>query len=344
MDRETIIELQNLIVGYKKGNQTFPVMKFPDIKVQKGDFIAIAGQNGIGKSTLIKTLVQLIPKVSGEVLIKGKFSSLYSRTKLASLISYVSTEVVHAQQITVRDLVAFGRYPYTNWFGKIEREDWTIIEEAIEMLELEQLAPRFIDEISDGERQRTMIARALAQQTEVVILDEPTAFLDLPHKHEIINLLGKLTREHHKTIIFTTHDLGIAIREVDKLWLLSNDGFYNGSPEDLILNGTISKTFNTKKVSFDNRRGEFEVKKTYKPFFYITGKTTAIHWTRNAIEKDGFTVLDKETESQPVISIEQNPSGYHWNILYEGKVVTLKSILELREYIRYNFVQNNLRS
>lgn len=333
--------MQELTVGYKKGLQAVPIMSFPEIKVEQGDFIAIAGQNGIGKSTLIKTLVQLIPILKGDVILKGKSVSHYSRTEMATLISYVSTEIVHTQQVTVRDLVAFGRYPYTNWFGKMQEEDITIIDEAIVMLELQHLAPRYIDEISDGERQRAMIARALAQQTDIVILDEPTAFLDLPHKHEIVNLLGKLAHEHDKTIIFTTHDLGIAIREADKLWLLSQDGFYQGSPEDLILNGIISKTFNTNKVSFDNRKGEFSVKKKYKPYFYISGRSSAVHWTRNAIEKDGFTILEKESESFPVIFIEQKPSGYQWNLKWQGEAVEFHSVLELRLFIRDNYCQDN---
>jgi iron complex transport system ATP-binding protein len=339
MERETIIEMKGLVVGYRRKNQPVPVMSFPSIKVEKGDFIAVAGQNGIGKSTLIKTLIQLIPEIEGDILLNGKPVKSYPRTKLASIISYVSTEIVHNQQMTVRDLVTFGRYPYTNWFGKIEKNDLKIVDEAIELLELQHLAGRSIDEISDGERQRTMIARALAQQTEIMILDEPTAFLDLPHKHEIVNLLGWLSRKFKKTVIFTTHDLGIAIREVDKLWLLSGDGFFHGSPEDLILNGTVSKTFNTSKVSFDNRKGEFTIKKELRPFIHVTGKSNLIHWTKNAIEKDGFTVLDKETEDFPSIAVSQQPDGFEWKLMNRGNDLIFKSILELRLFIKDNFLQ-----
>lgn len=339
MKRETIIEMKNLVVGYRRKSQAVPVMSFPEIKVEKGDFIAVAGQNGIGKSTLIKTLIQLIPEIEGEILLNGKTVKSYSRNRLASLISYVSTEIVHNQQMTVRDLVTFGRYPYTNWFGKIEKEDLKIVDEAIELLELRHLATRSIDEISDGERQRTMIARALAQQTEIMILDEPTAFLDLPHKHEIVNLLGWLSRKFSKTVIFTTHDLGIAIREADKLWLLSRDGFFQGSPEDLILSGTISKTFNTSKVSFDNRKGDFTIKKELRPFIYITGKSNLVHWTKNAIEKDGFTVTDKETEDFPSITVSQHPNGYEWDLLDKGKAISFRTITELRIFIKENFIQ-----
>lgn len=340
MIKETIIELKNLVVGYQSSRQKVPVMSFPSIKVSKGDFIAIAGVNGIGKSTLIKTLLQLIPKISGEILIKSKPVSSYSRTKLASLISYVSTEAIHSQQLTVRDLVTFGRYPYTNWFGKIEAEDMTIVEDAIEMLELRHLSSKFIDEISDGERQRAMIARALAQQTDIVVLDEPTAFLDLPHKHEIINLLAKLSRNQGKTILFTTHDLSIAIKEADKLWLLSHEGFNQGSPEDLILNGIISQSFNTPTVTFDNRKGDFTVNKKYIPYFNISGKMTAAIWTRNAIEKDGFTILDRENDSFPYIFIEQTPSGYQWKISYDNKSAVFFNMIDLRDYIKNNFARS----
>lgn len=332
-----ILQFKNLAVGYNRGKHPVTVMCFPDIIVEKGDFIAIAGQNGIGKSTLIKTLVQLIPEISGEVVLKGRNIKEFSGVQLASHISYVSTDVVTAQQITVKELVAFGRYPYTNWFGKMGVEDMTVVDQVIEMLELKHLSAKYIDEVSDGERQRVMIARALAQKTEIVILDEPTAFLDLPHKHEIINLLGKLSKEQQKTIIFTTHDLGIAIKETDKLWLLSENGFFQGSPEDLILNGLISKTFNTSKVSFDNRKGEFSVRKTFKPYFFISGKVNAVHWTRNAIEKDGFSVIEREDPAFPVITIEQTANGYIWKLSFLSTEKEFLNILDLRKFIRNNF-------
>lgn len=340
MQEEAIIELNGLVAGYHRKQKTVPVMSFPDIRVAKGDFIAIAGPNGIGKSTLIKTLVQLIPEISGKIMLKGKPVSSYTRIDLASLVSYVSTEIIHSR-LSVRELVSFGRYPYTNWFGKIGEEDLRIVDEAITMLELEHLSGRSIDEISDGERQKAMIARALAQQTEIIILDEPTAFLDLPHKYEIVNLLGRLSREFGKTVIFTTHDLGIAIREVDKLWILSKDGFFHGSPEDMVLDGIFSRTFNTPRVSFDSRKGEFTIRKTYKPFFYITGKSSVVYWTRNAIEKDGFTTIDKQTESRPSITIEPTPEGYQWIVDHHGQTTRLKNILELRSFIRDNFKPEN---
>jgi iron complex transport system ATP-binding protein len=172
-----------------------------------------------------------------------------------------------------------------------------------------------------------------------MILDEPTAFLDLPHKHEIVNLLGWLSRKFKKTVIFTTHDLGIAIREVDKLWLLSGDGFFHGSPEDLILSGTVAKTFNTSKVSFDNRKGEFTIKKELRPFIHITGKSNPVHWTKNAIEKDGFTVLEKETEGFPSIVISQKTEGYEWKLSFKDNVLDFKTISELRIFIKDNFFQ-----
>lgn len=340
MPKEAIIELNGLVAGYHRKQKVVPVMSFPDMKVAAGDFIAIAGPNGIGKSTLIKTLVQLIPEISGQIMLGGKPVSAYTRIELATLVSYVSTEMIHSR-LSVRELVSFGRYPYTNWFGRIGEEDMRIVDEAVAMLELEALAHRNIDEISDGERQKAMIARALAQQTEIVILDEPTAFLDLPHKYEIVNLLGRLSREFGKTVLFTTHDLGIAIREVDKLWILSGNGFFHGSPEDLILDGTIAKTFHTPRVLFDNRKGEFTVKKTLRPYFFITGKNIAVHWTRNAIEKDGFTVIDKPVESQPAITVEQTPTGYQWMVELNRQTTALKSISELRAYIRENFGRKN---
>lgn len=342
MEEKYLIESNNLEVGYLHGRSRVSVMKFPYLKVEKGDFIAIAGQNGIGKSTLLKTILQLIPPLSGDILLQGKSVKNYSRERLARHISFVSTETIQVKHLTVKELVAFGRYPYSNWFGQISEKDERMVEKAIQALELEKIARRYVDEISDGERQRAMIAKAIAQETEIIILDEPTAFLDLPHKHEIIHLLGKFSREQQKTILFTTHDLGIAVREADKLWLLSSDGFLEGTPEDLVLKGYFSKVFNTAIVNFDTHKGEFVVKREFCPLFNLKGASPLVYWTQIALEKENFTVLEKEDPSFPFIYTGEAGDDFTWKYSFRGETRTFTSIFELRKFVRHKFLEQKI--
>jgi iron complex transport system ATP-binding protein len=244
-----IIQTRHLSVGYRSGSQTRAILNNLEVSVNQGELIGIIGQNGIGKSTLLRTIARLQEPLDGDVFVYGQTLESFSRNKFAQKVSFVSTETLKLNHCTVRQLVSFGRSPYTNWFGHLTTEDEAMVSEAIEMVGILPLASRYINEISDGERQRVMIARTLAQDTEIIILDEPTAFLDMPNKYEVIHLLGELTRKKKKTILFTSHDLNIAMREADRLWLISPGAFVDGAPEDLVLHHAISGLFDeTRKV------------------------------------------------------------------------------------------------
>jgi len=186
--------------------------------------ICLLGPNGIGKSTLLRTLSGLLPKLSGTIMINGRALEEYSEKELSKQVGVVLTDHPQLHNMRVEELVALGRAPYTNFFGGLSFEDKVFVDEAISLVGIDKLRGRMIRELSDGERQKVMIARALAQQTPVIILDEPTAFLDFPSKVEVMKLLRNLAHDMHKTILLSTHDLDLAVRLADTLLQVADSG------------------------------------------------------------------------------------------------------------------------
>ena len=342
MSKNTLIRIEALNAGYLHGKEVRNIIRQMNTSVNKGELVGIIGQNGIGKSTLLRTIARLQKPLGGRIHIHDKNIRSYSRADFAKMISYVSTDTIHIQHCTVREFVLYGRFPYTNWFGKITQEDDKAVKNALEMVDLEKLADRFINEISDGERQRVMIARALAQDTPIILLDEPTAFLDMPNKFEVIHLLGDLSRRKNKTILFSSHDLSIAMKVADRLWLILPDEIIDGSPEDLVLQHSISKIFQSTRLRFDNKRGEFQLRRKPIGICYIQGDGNVLIWTKKAMERLGF---ETKEESFPMENSPENiPSGSFisinvlilesggnivWEATVSGKIYQRKSIYEL---------------
>jgi iron complex transport system ATP-binding protein len=217
--------------------------------------IAVAGRNGTGKSTLLRTLAGLQKQLDGKILIQGKETVSMSRNSLAKIAGYISTEVIRVSQMRVIDLVALGRYPHTGWTGRIDRKSIEAIEDALHKTGLSNLSTRFLSQLSDGERQRVMIARVLAQDTAILIMDEPLAFLDLPSKYEISNLLRKLASSG-KLVIYSTHDLSIASRLADRFWLIADGKLLEGSPVQMINSGAFATLFGD-TMTFETFRRDF---------------------------------------------------------------------------------------
>lgn len=327
-----IIQTRQLSVGYKAGSQVKPVLRNLDVLVHQGELIGIIGQNGIGKSTLLRTLARLQMPLEGSIWLYDQPLESFSRQAFAQKVSFVSTEILKLNHCTVRQLVSFGRSPYTNWFGNLSAEDETIVSEAIELVGIAPLADRFINEISDGERQRVMIARTLAQNTDIIVLDEPTAFLDMPNKYEVIHLLGELTRRKKKTILFTSHDLNIAMREADRLWLITPHAFIDGAPEDLVLHHAISGLFDETSLKFDARRGEFSIRRKFIGSCKLNGKGTVLSWTKKAMERLGY---DTENEQYTFeITIEEKSGETLWHLNQENTLKTFRSIYEMAKELK----------
>ncbi len=288
-----ILSLDALMIGYRSGRETMSLLPPLTAAVMKGELIALLGQNGIGKSTLLRTITALQAPLGGSVTIKDKKIEDYQRFELAKTIGYISTEQVRAAGMKVIDLVSLGRYPHTNWTGRFEDADHLVVAEAIEKTGLERLKERYINELSDGERQRAMIARVLAQDAEILVMDEPTAFLDIRSRYEIVHLLHDLTVNRGKTIIFSTHDMLTAINESDRIWLTFRDSFNEGAPEDLILNGSFDRLFDSSVVKFNIADATFVYQKELKGKVKIEASGISRYWTEKAVNRAGFSVTDK---------------------------------------------------
>ena len=250
MNSETI-RLSNLSIGYRGKNGTRVVAAGISATIRSGELTCLLGANGVGKSTLLRTLSAFQPKLDGEVLIEGREIATFSDKELSRLIGVVLTEKPDIKNMSVRELVALGRSPYTGFWGTLHEDDWQVVDEAIRAVRIEPLRERLIHTLSDGERQKVMIAKALAQQTPVIFLDEPTAFLDFPSKVEMMQLLRRLAREQQKTIFLSTHDFELALQVADTLWLMEPQGFSVGTPRELANSGALARYVERPGISFD---------------------------------------------------------------------------------------------
>lgn len=251
------INVENLAIGYKDRM----VCQNIDLKLAEGELCAIVGVNGIGKSTLIRTLGNLQPKMKGEIQIAGENLRDYNMDQLATILSVVLTEQPASKNLRVQELIALGRQPYTNWIGTLTLEDKKHIQTNLKAFLLEDLKERKCHELSDGQLQRVLIARAAAQDTPVVLLDEPTTHLDLFHKVQILKMLLQLAHQSKKTIVFTTHEIDLAIQLCDKILILDGKTNPFGTPSELIKQGYFEQLFPSDMVQFDSDSGSFKVKK-----------------------------------------------------------------------------------
>lgn len=255
-----LLHTSNLNIGYKSKKALNLVFKDLNLHVKKGELVCLLGKNGIGKSTLLRTLTKVQPKLSGEIQLQNKALENYSSNALAKQMSIVLTEKIPVSNLTVYELIALGRQPYTNWLGTLTEEDKKQIELAIQQTGLQNLIHKRSDELSDGQLQRVMICRALAQNTEIIILDEPTAHLDIQHKIETFQLLKTLAHQLQKCLLISTHEIQLALQMADILWLMTENGFISGKPETLIENNQINQLFDSDSLYFDKQKSQFLVK------------------------------------------------------------------------------------
>ncbi|MGN0234545.1 MAG: ABC transporter ATP-binding protein [Bacteroidaceae bacterium] len=240
------ITLQNLSIGY--GRMT--VSDGLNACLCQGELVCLLGTNGVGKSTLLRTIAGFQKALDGQVLVGGKPIGEIEVEQLPHLMSVVLTESINVQGLSVRELVNMGRTPYTGFFGMLKAEDRHIVDEAMYMVGLHHLAERQVHSLSDGERQKAIIAKALAQQTPFILLDEPTAFLDYPSRVEAMRLLGSLAHDMHKAVLLSTHDVELALQLGDRLWLMGDKGLCVGTPCVLAADGSIARFFACQGVEF----------------------------------------------------------------------------------------------
>lgn len=298
MNRNATIQLRQLCIGYKGKTGHKMVAENICSDIYAGELTCLLGTNGVGKSTLLRTLSAFQPKLHGDIYLSGKELSKYTDRELSTVISVVLTEKCDIRNMTVRELVSMGRSPYTGFWGKLSCADEEIVDKAIGLVNIQNLAPRMLHTLSDGERQKAMIAKALAQETPVIYLDEPTAFLDFPSKVEIMQLLHHLTRETDKTIFLSTHDLELALQIADKIWLMDKtNGITVGTPEDLALKGNLSNFFARKGIAFDMETGLFRITGNYRREIRLIGHGYRYSLVRKALQRNEI-LANRNIESE----------------------------------------------
>lgn len=239
-----VLRTRDLLIGYKDEAILPPI----NVSLNEGDLIALIGPNGAGKSTLFKTLTAHINPIAGNIELLGKNLSSYSPKEKAKLIGLVLTSRPDDMFLKVFDVVASGRCPYTNFFGKMDENDLNTIHESLEIVGINELKDRYFDALSDGEKQKVMIAKTIAQNTPIIFMDEPTAFIDYPSKIELFSLMKMLTKEKNKTIIFSSHDLELLLRYTDDLWIISKKkDLISGKKDELMHKGIVKEYFNLKE-------------------------------------------------------------------------------------------------
>ena len=293
MERHCTIRVENLVTGYTDKHRTITVTPRFDASLCSGELTCLLGPNGAGKSTLLKTLSGFLPPVSGTIEIEGRRVNDYSESRLARMIGVVLTERISLNNMTVEELVAMGRSPYTGFWGRLSADDRRIVDESISLVRIDDLRKRMIQTLSDGERQKTMIAKALAQETPVIFLDEPTAFLDFPSKVEVMQLLLNLARMKNKTVFLSTHDLELALQIADKIWLIDKaKGVEVGTPEDLSLSGRMGEFFAREGVVFDRLSGMFRIDSHPSHRIRVNGTGMRANMVRKACLRRGYLACD----------------------------------------------------
>lgn len=260
MSERVAVKIENLTTGYSlKRSSQITLHKELNLSFHSGELICILGPNGVGKSTLIKTLLGFESALSGEIYFNDERLHDLSVKELAQIVSVVLTEKIDDIYLTANEIISTGRYPYGSFSGKLGRVDLEKIEMAEHLVGVENYSHKVFAKLSDGEKQKVMIARAIAQDTPFVFLDEPVAYLDAPSRISVMQLLKKLAVEMDKGILMATHDMDSAINYADTIWLLGKDGNWESDkPEKLILSGKINQFFDTEKVSFNPKEKRFK--------------------------------------------------------------------------------------
>jgi len=330
---KALMETRKLSIGYSLDKGTKVLGKAIDLKLTKGSFIALLGPNGSGKSTLIKTLSGLLKSLAGDVFVDGVNLNDIAKTQRAKKISVVLTDPISTPGLSVYDVVSLGRFPYTNWLGKLTTKDEEIIDNSLQLVDMQSFANRALQTLSDGEKQRVMIAKALAQQSEIVILDEPTAHLDLINRVEIMKLLRKLAHEQNRAILISTHELDLAMQSADMLWLMRADKQISvGAPEDLILNQSMQDVFAQSSVDFDHITGMFKIKHEIKTEMHFSSDNDQIAlWTKKALEKIGVALIEDSSIANKIQY--QSQSGL-WKISVDGEEESFSSLGELTDFLK----------
>jgi iron complex transport system ATP-binding protein len=291
MKKSTIVA-KNLTLGYSNRKPKKAVLENLSFQLFENELTCLLGPNGVGKSTLIKAILGQLKPWNGELTLNERNIQNFSNAELSKALSVVLSEPVLPGNMTVGQLVALGRIPHTGWTGRLDKHDLDLVENALYLTKTEELKEERLSEISDGQRQKAMIARALAQDGKVMVLDEPTAHLDLVNRYQIMHLLRDIATKQQKSILVVTHDLEIALETADRLLLLSNTfPLVSGLPEDLVVFGQLDRLLPGDEFRFNIEKGKIEQKNPASEIM-ITGNQVIGFWVRKALDKVGITKLE----------------------------------------------------
>jgi iron complex transport system ATP-binding protein len=285
------LRTRDLAVGYRMRRSRRAVLEHVNLAVHSGELVCLLGPNGIGKSTLLRTLARMQPTLWGSVELGGSNLRWITHVELARRLGVVLTERVAVEALSVRRIVELGRYPHSGWFGRITDRDRIAVEWAIDAVGARHLADRDFSRLSDGERQRVMIGRALAQEPVLLILDEPTAFLDVPSRVELMGLLRQLTRERPLAVVVSTHDLELALRTADVVWLVMPGGeLVAGAPEDVVLAGNLAQAFEGRQIRFHPEGRSFRLLTGDRGEAVVHGVGLRATLAAAVLEREGYAV------------------------------------------------------
>ncbi len=320
---ESTVNIENLTTGYANGGSQVVITGPVNASLNRGEMVCLLGPNGSGKSTLLRTLSGFQPALSGVVKIDGRELNDYRPAQLAKVISVVLTERLTVSNMTVEQLVGMGRSPYTGFWGRLGGADRRIVDNALHLVGVGELRKRMIQTLSDGERQKVMIAKAIAQETPIILLDEPTAFLDYPSKVEIMRLLHMLSRERDKLIFLSSHDLELALQIADKVWLVDKRyGLKEGSPEDLSLGGAMELYFAKDGVAFDCETGLFKISNKLTWTIKVEGYGPRCSMLKKALYRNG--IGDSEN-AEYVVKVTDE--GYEWGGICYGSIEGVVNVI-----------------
>lgn len=256
----TIFIVENLSVGYLKKKNRIEIANQINFELSQGELIGLVGANGIGKSTLLRTLTRVQPTLAGNIYLNEKAIETITNMEFAKAMSIVLTEGPVSNNLSVSELIALGRQPHTNWIGALHQNDLEIVNQALKATSLTELRNKKCYELSDGQLQRVMIARALAQDTDLILLDEPTTHLDMYHKAYILKLLKDLSRDTNKTILFSTHEIELAIQICDKLIVMTDNKVLFDTSKNLIAQNVFQNLFPKDLITFEEELQRFKIK------------------------------------------------------------------------------------
>lgn len=324
-----------LSIGYSHRGQETCVAEALELALNAGEFICLLGPNGAGKSTLIRTLAGMQAPLSGSLKLQDQTFHSISPRERARMISVVLTEALPVGMMDAYSLVALGRHPYSGWLGGLDQTDKERIAWAFKAVGAEGLEGRQIAELSDGERQKVSIARALAQEAQVMLLDEPTAFLDLPRRVELMSILRNLAHREQMGLLLSTHDLDLALRFADRLWMITTDGqLIQGYPEELAMSGEFARIFANENLDWDAERGSFRAHPNPCLKAEIQGDGIHALWTRRALERLGFGIAKPDEKSALSIQVVDTDDRTEWAVARNGNQAKHTSISQLIDWIR----------